>query len=334
MGPFFSHHLSISDDLLIIADSFQLSLLMPTNSYPTRYSDTTGEANSTIDLMFLRYGSTELNYHSIHPDWWLTSDHTLLSVTVPIVDEIINTSKLSIQQNSEQETAFIREVISGIKNLNTLNTSNKECLENTVDNLNSLVNQAWNKNAKQTRITRHSKQWWNDKCKQAIDEYRASRSLESWKKFKNVIKNTKRSFFNSKIQEVVNKSRGPWELMNWVNKRKLSATEVIKYKGNLYITTECLWEALHTTFNLALHHQIDKEVLNEIGSKPISTWVPFSNEEFQQALIKCNNSLALGPDKLTWCHLKTILNQDACLAHVINIVDACINLGHWLSHFK
>jgi len=158
--------------------------------------------------------------------------------------------------------------------------------------------------------------------------------LESWKKFKNVIKNTKRSFFNSKIQEVVNKSRGPWELMNWVNKRKLSATEVIKYKGNLYITTECLWEALYTTFNLALHHQIDKEVLNEIGSKPISTWVSFSNEEFQQALIKCNNSLALGPDKLTWYHLKTILNQDACLAHVINIVDACINLGHWLSHFK
>ena len=68
--------------------------------------------------------------------------------------------------------------------------------------------------------------------------------------------------------------------MNWVNKRKLSTTKAIKYEGNPCITTERLWEALYNTFNLALHHQIDKEVLNEIGSKPISTWVPFSNEEF------------------------------------------------------
>ena len=196
------------------------------------------------------------------------------------MDETINISKLSIQQNSKQETAFIREVISVFKNLNTLNISNKECLKNTVDNLNSLINQAWNKNAKLTRITRHSKQWWNNECKQAINEYRVSRSLESWKRFKKVIKNTKRSFFDSKIQEVANKICGPWELMNWVNKRKLPATKAIKYEGNPCITTKRLWEALHTTFNLALHHQIDEEVLNEIGSKPISTWVPFSKEEF------------------------------------------------------
>jgi len=66
--PSFPHHSSISDNLLIIADSFQLSLSTPTNPYSTRYSDTVGEANSTIDLMFLRYRSTELNHHSIHPD--------------------------------------------------------------------------------------------------------------------------------------------------------------------------------------------------------------------------------------------------------------------------
>ena len=59
--PSFSHHLSISNNLLLIADSFQLALLMPINPYPTRYSNTVEEANLTIDLMFLRYGSTELN---------------------------------------------------------------------------------------------------------------------------------------------------------------------------------------------------------------------------------------------------------------------------------
>jgi len=64
----FPHHSSISDDLLIIADLFNLNLSIPTNSYPTRYSDTEGEANSVIDLMFLCNRSNELNSHSIHLD--------------------------------------------------------------------------------------------------------------------------------------------------------------------------------------------------------------------------------------------------------------------------
>ena len=57
----FSHHSSISDDLLIIADSFNLALSSPTNPCPTRYSDMAGESNSTIDLMFLQYGSNNIN---------------------------------------------------------------------------------------------------------------------------------------------------------------------------------------------------------------------------------------------------------------------------------
>ena len=51
--PSFPHHSSISDNLMIIADSFKLTLLMPTNPSPTRFSDMVGEANSVIDLMFL-----------------------------------------------------------------------------------------------------------------------------------------------------------------------------------------------------------------------------------------------------------------------------------------
>ena len=37
----------------MIADSFDLVLLSPTNPGPTRFSDTAGESNSVIDLMFL-----------------------------------------------------------------------------------------------------------------------------------------------------------------------------------------------------------------------------------------------------------------------------------------
>ena len=76
------------------------------------------------------------------------------------------------------------------------------------------------------------------------------------------------------------------------------------------------------------------DVFNELSPKPIKAWAPFSKEEFRQALNKCNNSSAPGPDKLTWRHLKIVLNLDSCMSHIINIANACINLGHWPNHFK
>jgi len=53
LDPSFPHHSAISDNLMILADSFNLDLSIPTHQVPTRYSDMTGKANSVIDLMFL-----------------------------------------------------------------------------------------------------------------------------------------------------------------------------------------------------------------------------------------------------------------------------------------
>ena len=99
--PSFPHHSSISDNLIIMGDLFNLALSTPTNPCLTRYSDTAGKTNSVIDLMFLCYGSRELDRHSIHPDSCLSSDHALLSINIPIDEEIVCTSKLSIPQKSK-----------------------------------------------------------------------------------------------------------------------------------------------------------------------------------------------------------------------------------------
>ena len=50
---FFPYNSAISDDLMIIADSFNLDLSFLTHYVPTRYSDIAGKSNSVIDLMFL-----------------------------------------------------------------------------------------------------------------------------------------------------------------------------------------------------------------------------------------------------------------------------------------
>ena len=127
--PSFPFHSSISDDLIMIADSFNLSLSSPINPCPTRYSDTTGESNSTIDLMFLQNGSAELNNHSILSNHYLSSDHAPLSIDIPISKEIILISKLTITPKSEQENEFINDVISNFKKLETSNIKDINNLE-------------------------------------------------------------------------------------------------------------------------------------------------------------------------------------------------------------
>ena len=157
--PSFLFHSSISDDLLIIANSFNLTLWTPTNSCPTRYSDTAGEANSVIDLIFLCYGSTELDHHSIHPESRLSSDHAPLTIDISIYEEDICTLKLLIPPKSDQETAFIKEIILNFKNLNMFSIADTDNLEHTVNQLRAIIDQAWTKNAKKSKISKHSKQW-------------------------------------------------------------------------------------------------------------------------------------------------------------------------------
>ena len=114
----FPHHSAISDNLMILADSYNLDLSIPTHWVPTRYSDMTGEVNSVIGLMFLWSGSTELNNHSIHPDWRLSLDHAPFTITIPIAEENIVSSNFSIAKNNEEEESFINDVSYAIKNIN------------------------------------------------------------------------------------------------------------------------------------------------------------------------------------------------------------------------
>ena len=243
----------------------------------------------------------------IHPDRRLSSDHVLLTITILIVDEFVNTFKLSIPQNSKQETAFVKDIISIFKNLEMSNIINKDNLENIVSHIETSINQAWTKNAKCLRILKHSKQWWMEECSRSLDNYRTTRSLENWKMFKKVIKNTKQSFFDTKIQKVVNKNCSPWELINWINRCKLPATEAIKFNKQPCITPDSLWNTLHDMFNHTIHCQVNVDVLNKIENKAISLWELFSKHKFRKAISMCNNSSAPGLDKITWYHLKIIL---------------------------
>ena len=225
----FPYHSIISNDLITIADLFNLELSFPTNRVPTRYLDSNNRSNSVINLMFLQSGLTKVNNHQIHPDLHLSSDHAPLSVMIAIEHKNINEVKYSIAKNSEEDANFIKEVLIAIKKIDISDLSNISKLKEVVNLLASSINFAWNKNSKHVKITKHSKSWWNKEYNHALNNYRATRSLEDWKMFKSQVKFSKCNFFDMKIQEIANKRHSSWKLMNWVNKHKLSAIEAIKY---------------------------------------------------------------------------------------------------------
>ena len=241
--PTFPHHSTISDDLFIIADSFNLSLSTTTNLCPTRCvrrSELSPRPNVPTKWLIWTWQSPYL-------PWKLTllgsrstlrrNSHHWRSLSGI---EIHNSPK------SDQEKAFINKVISNFKTLNTNDMDDDVKLDHVIKQIGHIIDHAWKDNAKKSRISKHSKQWWSDKCSQALNNYRNSRSLENWKNFKRAIKNAKRSYFDDKIQEITSKRKGPWELTSWINRRWLPTTKAIKHNNQPCLSPESLWDMLHS----------------------------------------------------------------------------------------
>ena len=110
--------------------------------------------------------------------------------------------------------------------------------------------------------------------------------------------------------------------------------EAIQYEGHPCIELEDLWIALHNFFNSAQTQEIDIHVLDNIPNKSTKEWNSFSKQELVNVIEKYNNLSALGPNKLTWSYIKIIIRDEDCLSKLIDIANACIDLGYWPSHFK
>jgi len=135
-------------------------------------------------------------------------------ITIPIIKEHVNSSKCSIGKDSEEEVSFIKDVFMIFRNLNMSNISDLTSLDKIINDLAQEIEYTWEKHSKIVKITKYSKSWWDGKCSHDLEIYRTTRSLEDWKTFQRIVKITKRTFFDLKIQEIVNKKQGSWELMN------------------------------------------------------------------------------------------------------------------------
>jgi len=174
--PFHSIH---SDMLFDIADSFSLALSKPIENFPTRLLDNNQNSNLVLDLVFTWSSPTEFNRHHIHLDWRLSSDHTPITVNIPIRDEYIPTKQHSLIKKSDEENWFIEDFIQFIKNLNTSSIQDIKSLEEVVQLLVTNIEDIWFRHSKIVNITRHFKAWWNENCCHTLCKYQQSCSLEN-----------------------------------------------------------------------------------------------------------------------------------------------------------
>ena len=98
------------------------------------------------------------------------------------------------------------------------NISDIVSLESSVQDIAYITESLQAQYSKTVNITKHSKSWWDLNCNRDLEKYRSSKHIEDWRQFRNMIKKTKQMFFDLKIQEIANKSYGPWTLINQVNK--------------------------------------------------------------------------------------------------------------------
>jgi len=62
-------------------------------------------------------------------------------------------------KDSNEEKAFVKELIKAISLINTSNLSNADLLENIVLTLACFMKRIWEENLKVINITKHSKSW-------------------------------------------------------------------------------------------------------------------------------------------------------------------------------
>jgi len=65
------------------------------------------------------------NKHTLNPDICLPSDHVPLIIEIGIKEENINITFKAIKKDSEKEEAFIRDIVKGIRNIDTHELENQ-----------------------------------------------------------------------------------------------------------------------------------------------------------------------------------------------------------------
>jgi hypothetical protein len=195
------------------------------------------------------------------------SDHISVSVGLDMGDtpDII---RRSLAKGSEEEVSFLSDIIDGLQTLQWEEPRTPDDVSAMAAEMADIFTKAWERHSKISRLTHQSKPWWTQECSDALQNYREDRSQDNWGEFRRAVKASKRKFFDSRINKIAVSNKQPWDLMEWVQQRKLPPVEAIQYNGQPCHDLEDLWRGLHGTYNSASGREVDLSVLDPLEPLP------------------------------------------------------------------
>ncbi|KAF5319438.1 hypothetical protein D9619_008864 [Psilocybe cf. subviscida] len=325
MGGDFNCHSSVWDPvprapnvaashwLLQAAAEIGLELATVANPGPTHIPRDVTKRPSVIDLVFLPVTlSAAVSTERVIDDQ-SDSDHIPLLTSVPISPAVQTATRRCLPSDPEKAQAFLDDLVTKLRLIVPDDVADTpDDVEAAAKAVADAFSAAWVAHSRDSNVTRRSNPWWNETCSTALQQHRASRDAGDWAQFRRTVKQAKRTFFDAQIAEIAVKSKRPWDLMNWVQQRKLPPCEAIQYQGQPCHDMSVLWDALHGTYNAASGRACDMSVLDPLPAAPAREWLPFSQFELTDALASCSNRSAPGPDHIKWTHLKYLVKDAHC----------------------
>ena len=77
----------------------------------------------------------------------------------------------------------------------------------------------------------HSKFWWSEDCAHAKHIVQKVNTKSNWIALNKVTKHAKWKFFDDCIAEISEKTKRPWDLMDWIGLQKMPPMETITFRG-------------------------------------------------------------------------------------------------------
>jgi len=151
----YSFYLTHSNSLFDIVNFSDLKLSYSIQQVFTLYSN----KNSVIDLIFLCLNPIKLNNHIIISMLWYLSNHTPLTVNIPIIEEFIQDECQTIIRNSKEEENFISKLVRAIENIDILIIPDKNSFELIVQEYANILEFIWYKDVWWVNITKWYKAW-------------------------------------------------------------------------------------------------------------------------------------------------------------------------------
>ena len=190
-----------------------------------------------------------------------------MTAQIPLGETAVPRDRFLIKEGSEAEKAFLDDIGVGLGSIPRMKPDSEEATEALAKVVASTLDRAWVKHATKVGKSKGTKPWWDDKCTQAFEAYTRTRDKSEWREFRKTVRETKRQFFDRRIDEIANSNKRPWDLMEWVKQRKLPPAESMQGINGPCLSLEDLWNSLHDTYNAANNREVDLSVLDQLPDK-------------------------------------------------------------------